>query len=258
LISLKDKSIGQDNFIASNSTKDAKSTKKAKTTKKNSSSSNSNYSSSYSSADRSNNGGNDAANTSNWNQVGSVFPLKKGSKGNEVKAMQKAIIQQYGKSYLPRYGADGDFGNETLNALKRLHLPSTIDESAYHVLLQAAGKDTSSATSSSASSSSSSGGLGKQLFVATQSRNFSKVLPLLQQLKSKEDYQTANAEFQQYRLNGMVRKTLVNGLLSTFTTESIKQQIRFEFIRMGLKYDGNKWSLDVFFVFFFCKYCQPK
>jgi hypothetical protein len=42
------------------------------------------------------------------------FPLKKGSKGELVKKLQLAL----GVDKLPKFGADGDFGTETLNALK--------------------------------------------------------------------------------------------------------------------------------------------
>lgn len=42
------------------------------------------------------------------------FPLRKGSKGPLVKRLQQAI----GVSKLPKYKDDGDFGSETLNALK--------------------------------------------------------------------------------------------------------------------------------------------
>lgn len=43
-----------------------------------------------------------------------TFPLKKGSKGALVQRLQLAI----GTDKLPKFGADGDFGTETLNALK--------------------------------------------------------------------------------------------------------------------------------------------
>ncbi|HON92811.1 MAG TPA: peptidoglycan-binding domain-containing protein [Sedimentisphaerales bacterium] len=46
-----------------------------------------------------------------------VWPLKKGSKGAGVKMLQQALIDLYGSSILPRYGADGDFGSETESAL---------------------------------------------------------------------------------------------------------------------------------------------
>jgi hypothetical protein len=40
------------------------------------------------------------------------FPLKKGSKGDNVRRLQNALLK-LNPSALPKYGADGDFGNET-------------------------------------------------------------------------------------------------------------------------------------------------
>lgn len=49
--------------------------------------------------------------------VGNELPtLKKGSKGEYVKKLQKRLME-LGYS-LPKYGADGDFGNETIEAVK--------------------------------------------------------------------------------------------------------------------------------------------
>lgn len=42
--------------------------------------------------------------------------LRKGDKGNEVEFLQKTLMDKGEK--LPKYGADGDFGNETLKAVK--------------------------------------------------------------------------------------------------------------------------------------------
>src|SRR5687768_16758134 len=53
------------------------------------------------------------------------FPLKKGSKGERVKLFQEKLIAKYGKSILPKYGADGDFGSEMEAALEKLKLPTT-------------------------------------------------------------------------------------------------------------------------------------
>lgn len=58
----------------------------------------------------------------------SDFPLKKGSKGVKVKNLQLALIATYGKSILPNYGADGDFGKELANGLKKLKYPATVSE----------------------------------------------------------------------------------------------------------------------------------
>jgi hypothetical protein len=163
----------------------------------------------------------------------SDFPLKKGSRGPKVKALQKALIARYGKSIMPRYGADGDLGNETLAALKKAGLPSEIDESTYNVVIQ--GGATSSGLDSAA--------VAKSLYDAATSGSLTDVLAAMKQMQSVGDYGTVNKEFQQYRIGG-VRETLVNGLLSSFSDESQKQQIRLEFLRIGLKYDGSKWSLS--------------
>lgn len=53
----------------------------------------------------------------------------------------------------------------------------------------------------------------------------------------------ANTVFKENRING-VRQTIVNGLLSVFSTDAQKQAIKFEFLRIGLQFDGNKWSLS--------------
>jgi len=160
-----------------------------------------------------------------------AFPLKKGSKGSNVRLLQAALIVKHGKTILPRYGADGDFGTETLNALKKIGLPTTVTESTFNVLVQETKIDPSA--------------LGKDLYNATLSKNFSKAIALLRQIQTTEDYKTASETFKLNRINN-VRQTIVNGLLNTFTTDTQKQQIKFEFLRMGLQFDGNKWSLSGF------------
>jgi hypothetical protein len=58
--------------------------------------------------------------------VTNVFPLKKGSRGSNVKAVQ-TIILKIDKSLLPKFGADGDFGSETESAIFKLLGKKTID-----------------------------------------------------------------------------------------------------------------------------------
>lgn len=160
------------------------------------------------------------------------FPLKRGSKGDKVKALQEVLIAKHGKQILPRYGADGDFGSELAAALKKLKLPVSIDESTYNVIVQGHKIVTTTQV--------------QQIFNAASKNDFNTTIKLLKQLKTKEDYKQASEEFKTYRLNGGVRQTLVNGLLNTFTKDEQKQAIRFEFLRMGLQFDGNKWSLSGF------------
>ena len=45
------------------------------------------------------------------------YPLKKGSKNPCVKQLQNALINSYGPDVLPKYGADGDWGDETETAM---------------------------------------------------------------------------------------------------------------------------------------------
>lgn len=158
------------------------------------------------------------------------FPLKKGSKGETVRKLQEALITKYGAQTLPKYGADADFGTETVNALIKLGLPTSITQSTFNVIVQ----DIPSANPVS---------IGKELYSAATSKDFNKVLTLLKKLKSVDDYSAAGEQFKQNRING-VRQTIVNGLLNTFTTASQKEKIKFEFLRIGLQFDGSKWSLS--------------
>jgi hypothetical protein len=163
--------------------------------------------------------------------INTVFPLKKGSKGENVRLLQEALIAKYGKAILPKYGADSDFGSETANALKQAGLPSTINESTFNVLTQGIKPDNSN--------------LGNDLYNAAIAKNYNKALSLLKQMQSVDDYSLANEVFKQNRING-VRQTIVNGLLNSFTSITQKEAIKFEFLRMGLQFDGNKWSLSGF------------
>lgn len=157
------------------------------------------------------------------------FPLKKGSKGENVRRLQDALITKYGKQVLPKFGADGDFGSELSASLKKLGLPSTISESTLNVIAQ--GTLTNPAV------------IGKDLYKAAVAKDYAKAISLLKKLKSVDDYSAAGNVFKQERING-VRQTLVNGMLNVFTTEGQKQAVKFEFLRMGLQFDGSKWSLS--------------
>lgn len=49
---------------------------------------------------------------------GCPFPLKKGSKNECVRELQQAMMNRYGITILPKYGADGDWGSETDGAVQ--------------------------------------------------------------------------------------------------------------------------------------------
>lgn len=59
----------------------------------------------------------------------SNFPLKKGSKGRLVSAVQQWLLK-IDKNSLPKFGADGKFGAETEDALQKYLGKKTVDSDA--------------------------------------------------------------------------------------------------------------------------------
>lgn len=177
----------------------------------------------------------DSVSHSSSYNAGSGFPLRMGSKGATVKALQQALINKYGASILPRYGADGSFGNEVANALRQEGLPAEIDQATFNSLVGQGSSGNSNGINASQ--------LADTLYHAVENTDLASALSALKQMNSVNDYSAVNKVFETYTI-GFVSKTLVNGLLDAFSDESPKQQIRAEFTRMGLKYDGSKWSLS--------------
>lgn len=126
---------------------------------------------------------------------------------------------------MPKYGADGQFGSELENALTSKGLPTTIDEQQFSILTSVDTTDTAT-----------------KIFDALTKKDFNATLAALQTLRNTSDYKTVSDQFKAKRFNG-VSTTLVTGTLNTFSDPSQKQQIQLEFSRMGLKYDGSKWSI---------------
>jgi hypothetical protein len=158
-----------------------------------------------------------------------TFPLVKGNKGALIKSFQEALIAKHGKTILPKYGADGDFGSEMTTALTKLNLGTTVSETTYNLYVKGASPDHTATA--------------KELYDAAVTKDFTKAIGLLKTLRNVEDYKTVSDTFVNYRI-GAVRQTLVNGMLNSFTDSKQKDAIRLAFSNMGLKYDGNKWALS--------------
>ncbi len=169
------------------------------------------------------------------------FPLKKGSKGSLVTNLQNALIKKYGSQILPKYGADGSFGNETLNALKTKGFPSSVDSNTYTQILLSSGSSGASSFTTSHSQSKSS--LANTIHSAILGRNFSKAMNVLGQIQSVNDYILVNTHFKKKKV-GLVSMTLVTALLSVFRSNHERQQLTQAFYRIGLKYNGSQWSLS--------------
>lgn len=164
------------------------------------------------------------------------FPLKKGSNGDNVKKLQQALIKKYGASALPKYGADGDFGTETITALQKNGWDTTIDQDTFNVIV---GSTLAPVETFSPKS------IAKALYDAAKSKSFTNALAQIKKLNSTSDYSDVNTEFKALELNG-VATTIVTGMLKTFTSTSQKDQFKQQFLRIGLKYDSSsdKWSLS--------------
>jgi len=159
------------------------------------------------------------------NTIASGFPIKRGSRGEKVKQLQEALIAKYGKAIMPKYGADGVYGSELEKALKDKNLPTTIDEQQFLILTSVDTSDTAT-----------------KLFNAATKKDFNAAIAAVRTLRNTNDYKTVSEAFKAKRLNS-VSTTLVTGMLNTFPDPAQKQQFQIEFSRIGLKYDGSKWSV---------------
>jgi len=158
----------------------------------------------------------------------SDFPLKKGSRGEKVKQLQNALISKYGKTILPRYGADGDFGSELQTALEKQNLPTIIDESTFNVLTAGASFNLTQVTGA--------------IYKGILQKNYPDVLAALKKMRSVQDYSAVSEKFR--LLNWSSKKTLVSSIMDTFSSASQQDAVRLEFLRMGLKYSSGDWSLS--------------
>ncbi len=147
-----------------------------------------------------------------------------------MRTLQQALIAKHGTSILPKYGADGDFGSETVSALTKAGLPAEISETTLRVLTSSGGPDATSTANA--------------LLAAARSGDFPKALAALKTLRNKEDYVAVGNKFKAQDLRNKRKYTLVTGMLETFTAAAQKVAIRLEFARMGLVEENGIWSLE--------------
>ena len=168
----------------------------------------------------------------------SRFPLKKGSRGDLVTQLQEGLIAKFGSSILPTYGADGDFGTETINALKSKGFPVVINKTTFDKIVS----DGANTNPSLPASAEQPVDIAKNIWKNANEKNLEGMLSELHRINDVKDYVIINSLFKTIYLRG-VRQTIVNAALSSFQDDSSKEQIRQEFLRIGLKNNGNKWTL---------------
>lgn len=171
----------------------------------------------------------------------SGFPLKRGSRGALVKQIQQALINKYGSNILPRFGADGDFGSETEKALRLKNLPINISPEAYSSILRNGGNQSNKGGVQNSLNNKKL--IAKGLHVGITRDNFQLALTELKKIKSVPAYLSVSNIFKLVRING-VRKTIVNALLTRFSSSHEKKLLNAQFSKIGLKFNGSRWSLN--------------
>jgi hypothetical protein len=175
--------------------------------------------------------------------LSSEYPIKKGSKKVYIKQLQEALIKLYGKDLLKKFGADGDFGSETKNALKSKGYPIEIDEASYKKIIQQAYPEPLKTVDQISASDKENIDITKNLWLYATTKKLNPLLDQLKRIKSVAHYVKVNELFKTIRLNG-VRQTIVNGALSSFSDNTSKQFISEALRNIGLKYYDEKWNLS--------------
>jgi hypothetical protein len=164
------------------------------------------------------------------------FPLKRGSRGTRVTALQQALAKIIGiETMNANGGIDGQYGPGTANALKIAGYGETINESTFNAIV-------SKADSGSVAIDPSV--VAQNLYRAAQAKNLANVIASLKQIKSVSDYSSVN---DYYKSIPIISKTIVNDLLNYAfaNNETAKEKIKIEFTRIGLKVnDSGVWSLQ--------------
>ncbi|GAB5419169.1 MAG: hypothetical protein Crog4KO_06770 [Crocinitomicaceae bacterium] len=173
----------------------------------------------------------------------STFPLKTGSRGPLVIALQNALNQKHGATLNP----DGVLGPITQAAIIAAGFPSILFEDQYRKLLGGKKNEPSKPSTSSGSPKPKKRfdplKMADIFHFAIREHKFTKVRELLSMMKSTKDYSDVNRYFKARDMYDGTKRTLVNGLLHKFKSDWGKKTISGHLFRMGLKFNGNKWSL---------------
>lgn len=162
-----------------------------------------------------------------------TFPLQLGDRGKLVKTLQVELLKKFGDELLPIDKDNGIYGEELDRILRSLKVPTVngkivLTEALYKRIISPEPEHYKR--------------LAELLINYIESPYFNGVMSILKEITNVAYYKTVSTHFLNYRSRG-VKQTIVTALLSTFQEKSQQQKIRAEFLRIGLKYDGQKWSL---------------
>lgn len=166
------------------------------------------------------------------------FPLRRGSRGKEVEALQKWLGI--------KTNTYGNFLEMTEAALLKKTGKKTMDESEY--LFSVAKADP---TAPGGFSEVFDPKKAADLVRTELGRNFpdaAGTLKALARIKNAKQYEEASAVFRQSRApKSLTAKSIVTAVFDQWpdnaANKTIREKFTVEFLMMGLKYNGYKWSL---------------
>lgn len=176
-------------------------------------------------------------------RVQSSYLIQPGSSNKYVTNLQLALISKYGKSILPKFGADGHFGSETVNALKSKGLPTRFDNVSYGMIMATLGLQSKAKDDDDVLSKNNPSSIANDLHRGIAKRDGAIALPALRRIRDVKHYSEVSKKFKKRKI-GWVRKTIVTGLMDAFKLKSNRKKMNAQFHRIGLKFDGSKWSLS--------------
>lgn len=179
----------------------------------------------------------------------SSLPLKYGSRGTLVKDVQLALIKKHGGDILPKFGADGYFGDEMVTALRSVGLPTLIDYKTYGDIIKGKSENNKEKESDKKKkpekkdNSYSDEIIADLLYSGISQRSIDTALRGLWKIKNMLHYVKVNEKFKLKRIGGGVKKTIVTALSHAFPFDPNRAKYRAQLYRIGLKWRNDKWAL---------------
>lgn len=195
------------------------------------------------------------------------FPLRKMMKGERVKVLQRGMNKTFGSGLK----VDGYWGSLTQGALDTNNVSTPISAAAWGRMLQhmrasdpygfqpggtsgqSAGGGTGQGGGSNSTGNFSPAGLAAEISAATNSRDANRVVSALRLMRTVQDYtnvsdllKSVNAYETRDKQGGKVNRNLVNTLMADRMPWNFSHKSAFaaELRRMGLKQNGDRWSLS--------------
>lgn len=170
--------------------------------------------------------------------AGNAFPLRLGAKGNNVLALQHALMRSYGPGIFPKFGADGQFGTELSDTLKSKGYHVPLPEEEFKKIVSAQQPAQGLITFDPAA-------IAKGIRNAIIARDFSSALTLLKSIGNTANYSLVSKKMLEMLING-VHQNLLNAMLNSFPLPQQKVQSEAVFKKIGLKQNEltKKWSLN--------------